>query len=75
MADALGWRVQQRGQILVLQKQWIDSRTAHGIWHERGQMKRTWEVMADFGLPSYDIRANPKYRVRQELKHLLIVVV
>ena len=58
-----GWRVQQRGTVLVLQKQWMDSRRVHGgLWHEYGQLKRTWEVMADAGVPSYDIIANPKYR-------------
>ena len=43
-----GWRVQKRGDVLVLQKQWMDSRKVHGgKWHEYGQLKRTWEVIAD----------------------------
>jgi len=34
-----------------MQKQWMDSRTVHGgLWHEYGQLKRTWEVVADFAV-------------------------
>ena len=53
-----------RDGVAVLRKVWTNNRTVHGKEHYVGEPKRTWEVIADAGMHSYNIVANPKYRVR-----------
>jgi len=59
---AAGWTVQlgTEGTALLF-KTWLDSGVSNGCFHEAGQRKRTWEVVADEGLHSYRLEDNAEY--------------
>ncbi len=50
--------------VYILRKVWGSSvpSTADEAGHAAGSAKRTWEVIADSGLTSYDLMRNPRYR-------------
>ena len=50
------------GQVWNNTRQFPDD--VYGRSHERGDYKRTWEVINDTGLYSYAMHANPTYLVR-----------
>ena len=41
---------------------WLADGVVHGVRHQKGDRKRTWEVLRDESLHSYVISNNPKYK-------------
>ena len=49
-------------------KAWMSKGIVKGIQHNRGQLKRTWEVIGENGPSSYRLEKHPKYQVIKLLR-------
>lgn len=62
LEQAQGWHIHVREGLPVLHKAWTKSGTVDGQFHSAGQLKTTWQVIADTGIHSYRLQYNPMYR-------------
>eukprot|EP00753_Platysulcus_tardus_P022558 PLAT9771.1.p1 GENE.PLAT9771.1~~PLAT9771.1.p1 ORF type:complete len:1198 (+),score=594.86 PLAT9771.1:165-3596(+) len=56
-----GYYLEDAYGFLTLRKRWMADGVVEGIPHVRDQLKRTWEVIRDEGIASFNIYKNPKY--------------
>eukprot|EP00753_Platysulcus_tardus_P018673 PLAT7004.19.p1 GENE.PLAT7004.19~~PLAT7004.19.p1 ORF type:complete len:1050 (+),score=341.53 PLAT7004.19:205-3150(+) len=57
-----GWKLEDYGGKQLRFKVWKEDGVIAHVRHLTGQRKRTWEVMRDSQLHTYDIEMNPSYR-------------
>lgn len=60
--EADGWRIVELDRRQFKYKEWRTSGEIEGVPHSKGDKKRTWEVIRDAGLASYNITQNPTYQ-------------
>lgn len=56
-----GWGIISRLGVDYKVKTWRNTGTLDGVSHAAGTLMRTWQVIQETGLHTYNIMANPKY--------------